>query len=90
MLQLYIVVAIALSGTSYWNLYRPAVKLLEEILGRKEPLYSSWLGSSLWLAISFLAAPITLFYLITNDNNERIEAIATGLAESVIDEDEDE
>lgn len=87
-LQLYAVIALALAGTSYWNLYRPAIELLEEILERKEPLYSGWFGSSLWILISFIGAPLTLVYLLSNNNNQRIVSIATGLAESLIQDEE--
>ena len=72
-LQIYLVVAVALAGTSYWNLYKPAIELLKEILDDEVPRYSGWLGTILWLLISFTMAPITALMLLTNDNNEFIQ-----------------
>ena len=87
-LQVYIVVAAALAGTSYWNLYRPAIQLLEEIVDQDVPRYSGWMGTIMWFLISFTVAPITAVLLLSNDNEEFIEKLAVSLADG-IEEDEE-
>lgn len=87
-LQVYVVIAIALAGTSYWNLYRPAIELLEEIVDKDVRRYSGWFGTIMWLTISFTVAPVTAILLLSNDNNEFIENLAVSLANGITEEDE--
>jgi len=87
--QIYLVISAALAGTSYINLYRPAIQLLEEILDDKAPIYSNWVGMSMWLIMSFIVAPFTAVLLLSNDNEEFIEKLAVSLADKVIKNKED-
>jgi len=89
-LQIYLIVAVALAGTSYITIYRPSMELLEEILEQKVPRFSGWLGTTLWLLIAFVAAPWTAIVLISNDNNEFIENLAVKLATDIIEEEDKE
>lgn len=88
-LQLYGVIALALAGTSYVQMYRPAIALLEEIVERKT-YYSSWLGGFMWVAASTLLTPWTLYILLKNNNEEFIEEFAVTLADKLAEEEEEE
>jgi len=87
-LQIYIVASAALAGTSYINLYRPAIRLLEEIMGEEVTRYSGWLGITIWLMMAFILSPLTLLLLLSNDNDEFIEKFAVSIASNLIEEDE--
>jgi len=89
-LQIYLVVAAALAGTSYINLFRPAMQLLEEIMGRKMPWHRGWLGTSVWLISAFIFAPAVIFLLLNNDNDDFIEKFAVALANRIIKREEEE
>jgi len=89
-LQIYLIVAAALAGTSYLNLYRPAIQLLEEIMERKVPRYNGVTGTIIWLLIAFIVAPITAILLLNNNNIIFIERLAVSLANGLIEEEEEE
>jgi len=89
-LQVYLIISIALAGTSYINLYRPAINLLEEILDEKNTFYSSIWGMLLWLILSFIAAPATLVLLTVNNNDSFIERFAVSIADRVINKEDNE
>ena len=82
-LQMYLVVAIALAGTSYWTLYKPAIQLLEEIVQEKT-VYSGWLGFTIWNICATAVAPWTAFILLKNNNEEFIEQFAVALADKMM------
>lgn len=84
-LQLYGIVAAGLAGTSYITLFRPSIELLEEIIEDKSP-YSGVFGFCVWNLLSFLAAPVVVFILLQNDNENFIEHLAVALANKIIDE----
>lgn len=85
-LQIYLVVAAALAGTSYWNIYKPAISLLEEILEVEKPLGPAY--AILWGVLSFIMAPLTAVILLSNNNNQFIERLAVTIANSILEEDE--
>lgn len=85
-LQIYLVVSVALAGTSYWNIYKPATKLLGEILEIENPLGPGY--GMLFSVIAFVMAPITAVMLLSNNNNSFIEKLAVTLAESILEEEE--
>jgi len=87
MLQIYGVISVALAGTSYITLYRPAIKLLEEIVEGDTP-YGGWLGFTIWNLAAIIAAPWTTYILLQNNNEEFIERFAVVLAERIMKEDE--
>ena len=89
-LQVYLIVAAALAGTSYFTIYRPAIELTEEILDEDLKFYRGWFGTSLWLVITAIFAPATLIVLLRNNNESFIEQFAVALANTMMDEDEDE
>jgi len=83
-LQIYLVVSVALAGTSYWNIYKPAVNLLGEILEVENPLGPGY--AILFSVIAFVMAPITAIMLLSNDNTNFIKKLAVTLAESILEE----
>jgi len=85
--QMYLLGAIAISGTSYFNIYRPAISLLEEIVEEKTT-YSSPLGGITWIVVSTIAAPVVLYALLANDNTGFIQTLATTLANKYLEEEE--
>lgn len=87
-LQIYGIIAGALAGTSYINLFRPTMKLLKEILEDEIPPHDSWFGHLIWLIVSFILAPVTAFILLSNNNDLFIEKLAIALSEGLIEEDE--
>jgi len=80
MFQIYLLVAIAISGTSYFNLYRPGIQLLEEIV-EERTIYSSMLGATVWSLIALIAAPAIAVILLSDTNKEFINSLAVRLAE---------
>ena len=88
-LQIYILIALALAGTSYWNLYRPTIDLLEEILGERPPIYGGWFGAIMWMIISFVLAPVTAFLLLSNNNNLFIKKLAISLYNNIVEDSEE-
>jgi Trk-type K+ transport system membrane component len=86
-LQIYLLVAIALAGTSYFNLYRPGIQLLEEIIDQKT-VYSTFWCALVWLVIALIMAPFIAIVLLVNDNNEFIHSLALKLASRFEEEEE--
>lgn len=91
-LQMYGLIAVAMAGTSYLRIYRPAMELLLEILDEEyledASLYSGAVGTISWFIISIIATPYILFILLKNDNATTIRHIASHLATRVIEEQE--
>ena len=86
-LQLYIVIALAISSTSYITLYRPGIALLEEILEQKT-IYSSIVGAIMWLTLSTIFAPLVALVLLMNDNIGFSQTLAVNLANKYLEEEE--
>jgi hypothetical protein len=69
-------------------MYRPAIKLLEEII-EDDTTYSGVLGFILWMLFSTIAAPWNLYLILQNNNEQFIEDFAVTLANRIL-ESEDE
>ncbi|HSG30871.1 MAG TPA: hypothetical protein VLB82_04930 [Thermodesulfobacteriota bacterium] len=69
-------------------LYRPSIKLLEEILETEETSYSGFTGFLIWNILATIGAPFTLLVLLKNDNQRLVESMALSLADKAIDDDE--
>ena len=85
-IQAYGVVSIAVSGTSYFTLYRPAIDLAEEIIDKDLPSHRGVLGTGIWLVLAALMCPFTVWLLIRNDNLDFIERYALVISERYIDD----
>jgi len=88
--QLYGLVSVAIGTTSYITIYRPAIELVEEILGEELPVYRGWFGISLWLFISVAASPVTALVLLSGNNEKFINDFALRLADRVIEREDEE
>lgn len=88
-LKLYIFVSVALAITSYVMLFRPTIRLVEEIIEEDCP-YGGLFGLIMWNIFSTLVAPYTLFILLQNNNEKFIEQLAVAFANKLIDKEEDE
>lgn len=89
-LQIYGLIAVSAGLTSWLTIYRPAVKLLEEIL-EDSTVYSTWFGTILWILFSTVAFPWIVLLLLKNNNKSIIEEFAGTLAVKILEqEDEDE
>ena len=88
-LGLYSVIAMSLAVTSYVTLFRPSIELLEEIIEDKSS-YGGMFGFVLWIVGAAIAAPMTAFILLKNDNDSFIEQLAVSLANKILDKEEDE
>lgn len=89
-MKVYGIISVALAGTSYFTLYRPSIELTEEILDENLPSHRGWVGVSLWLTFAMILSPLTLYVLLSNDNEDFIEDFAVRLSEHLMDEDEEE
>ena len=87
-IQIYILIAVAIAGTSYFTLYKPSIELLEEIVERKTT-YSGFILGVTWCLGAVIAAPLIATFLLKNDNEKFVEQFAVTLANRII-EDEDE
>lgn len=87
--QIYLVIAGALAGTSYFTLFRPGVDLAEEILNEKLPWHRGITATVMWLVISAAVAPWTAIVLLSNNNASFINDFATHVADRIIEEEED-
>ena len=85
MLQIYAIIALSLGWTSYLNIFRPAISLLEEITEEKSN-YGGIFGFILWTFFASLGAPITLIVLLNNDNEQFIQLLAAKLAEEKLED----
>ena len=83
---IYLIISASLSLTSYFMLYRPSIKLLEEILETKKSALSGLTGFIVWNIIAAIGAPFTLVYLLRNNNKKTVENLAVSLANQIIDE----
>jgi len=88
-LQIYGLIAFSAGITSYLMIYRPAIRLLEEII-EDSTMYSKWYGSLLWVAFSTVAFPWIVILLLKNNNKGYIEHFAVTLAQKIIEREEDE
>jgi hypothetical protein len=81
--QIYGIVSLALAGTSYVTLYRPAIYLTEEIVEENLAHYRGWLGTLAWFSIATPLSPLVAIILLKNNNNSFIEKFAIKLADRV-------
>lgn len=86
-LQIYGLIAFSAGITSYLMIYRPAIKLLEEII-EESTTYSKWYGAILWVAFSTIAFPWIVILLLKNNNRGYIEHFAATLAQKIIEQEE--
>lgn len=84
-LLMYLIIALSTGITSYIRLYRPAVRLVDEILEYKT-IYGGILGSLLWVGIGTLIAPWILLVLFGTDNQSFISNFAAGLIEKQLED----
>ncbi len=77
--------ALATAITSYLLLFRPAIKLLEEIVGEKT-IYSGFFTSTIYIILTTLLAPGAILLLLLNNNDLIIEDMAVRLAEKYTDD----
>ena len=70
-LEIYALTAVALSITSWVQLYIPSTKLLEEIM-EEDVYHSNIFMHGLWLVGSALLTPITLYLLVGRGFNNDI------------------
>lgn len=88
-IQLYVIISLALAGTSYLTIYRPSIELYEEIIEEQNTVYSGWIGFTTWILAAVVIAPYTAYILLQNDNQDFIEELAISLAD-ISEEEEDE
>ena len=70
-------------------MFRPAIKLLAEILETKT-YYNRWPGLVLWLGTSFVVAPYVILVMLTAKNSVFIEDFASSTAMRFLEEEEDD
>ena len=71
------------------TIFVPSIKLLEEIVDEKT-FYSGIKGFLLWNIMATFAAPWTLIILLSNNNKKRSETFAITLADTLLEDDEDD
>lgn len=85
----YLATSASLALTSYFVLYRPAIKLLEEILQERSENYRGIRGFILWQLVATVFSPYVLLLLVKNDNDTIIQQAAVTLADHILEEEEE-
>jgi hypothetical protein len=88
--QIYGVIAVSISLTGYLRIYKPSISLLEEIIEENSTIYSGFSGFLIWNSFATVLAPLVGFMLLQNDNEEAIQKFAVGLANRILEEEDDE
>lgn len=69
-------------------IYHPAINLFEEIIEKKNTIYSGITGFIIWNIIAIFLSPWILSLLLKNDNESVIKYMALMLVEYIEEKDE--
>ena len=69
---IYLVVALSISLTSYWNIYRPALDLYKEITEEDSPVVGTVIYKIIWVILAFIMAPFIAIMLVKGRNDNYI------------------
>ena len=83
----YLVVAITVSLTGYFVIYRPSMAIVHEVLERKP--VGGIFGFLIWTTITTVLAPWLTFLLLTNDNESVIRSFSLGMIERNLEEEDE-
>ena len=85
-IQIYLLVALAIAGTSYFLLYRPSISLFKELADKEKTIYGGLTGFVIWMMVATVFAPWAGLLLLKNNNEGIIEQFALNLVHREIDE----
>ena len=69
---LYATVALAVSLTSYLNIYKPALELYKEVTEDEKPIIGTLMYKLVWIVLAFAMAPFIAVMLAKGRNDNYI------------------